>query len=109
LQAAAAALQELERLEQMRVTTPAVLDTLRGEYSERAATAEQELGKLTCGGDLQRQDLRRVRRHLLDVERSRVLEAFEHGTLTRDSQHRLLADIDARELELTQPTRANDA
>jgi CPA1 family monovalent cation:H+ antiporter len=108
LQAAAAALQELDRLEQMRVTAPEVLESLRREYTERAAAAEQELGKLVSNRDMQQQDLRRVRRHLLDIERTRVLQAFQHGTLTRDSQQRLLADIDARELELAQPIRAND-
>ena len=83
-----------------------MLESLRGEYSKRAAAAEQELGKLLCGTDLQQQDLRHLRRHLLDIERRQVLQAFEHGTLTRDSQHRLLADIDARELELAQPVQA---
>lgn len=108
LQAAAAALQELDRLAQMRVTTPEALERLRDEYTKRAAAAEQELGKLVSGSDRQKQDLRHLRRHLLDIERARILQAFEHGTLTRDSQHRLLADIDARELKLARPARDND-
>jgi CPA1 family monovalent cation:H+ antiporter len=100
LQAATAALQELDRLESARTTTHNVLDRLRAEYAQRLESAERELSKLTVSSyELQQHDLRRLRRHLLDVERERVLQAFEQGALGRASYHRLMADIDARAIE----------
>jgi CPA1 family monovalent cation:H+ antiporter len=104
LQAATAALQELDRLERARTTTHSVLDRLRAEYSQRLETAELELRKLTVSShELQQHDLRRLHRHLLDVERGQVLQAFEQGALGRASYQRLMADIDARAIEPGQP------
>jgi len=101
LQAAAAALGELDRLSQIRVSSPEALDTLRTEYSEVVRNAEQQLKELTLSSrDFLNRDVRRIRRHLLDVERDRIMQAFHHGTLGHKSLERLLADIDARRLAL---------
>jgi CPA1 family monovalent cation:H+ antiporter len=104
LQAATAALQELDRLERTRTTTHDVLGRLRAEYSQRLETAERELSKLTVSShELQQHDLRRLHRHLLDVERGQVLQALEQGALGRASYQRLMADIDARAIDPEQP------
>ncbi len=49
---------------------------------------------------LREEELRRARRHLLLVEKTRIIEAFRRGALTREAQDRVLADIDARLFEL---------
>lgn len=101
LQAAAAALGELDRMSKMHVASPLVLDTLRGEYRQVVHEAEQQLKELGVSSqELQDRDLHRVRRHLLEVERDRVMGALHHGALGRESAARLLADIDARRLAL---------
>jgi monovalent cation:H+ antiporter, CPA1 family len=101
LQAASAALSEIERMSQLRAASPEILDELRTEYGNLAQHAEEELLKLSHNSrDLQDSDRQRVRRHLLDIERDRVTQAFHHGSLGRESHDRLLADIDARLLAL---------
>jgi Na+:H+ antiporter len=97
LQAAAAALRELERMTAERAASPAVLESLRGDYQRRVTDAEQDLSKLTLSSErLRLGDLRRVRRRLLDIERDQVMQSFHQGALSHSSQQRLLADIDAR-------------
>jgi CPA1 family monovalent cation:H+ antiporter len=101
LQSAAAAVQELDRLSQMHLVTPEVLDELRQEYQHLVETAERELRKLAVSAkQLQQHDLYRIRRHLLDTERDHVTQAFHQGALGQKSHERLLADIDARRAEL---------
>jgi monovalent cation:H+ antiporter, CPA1 family len=101
LQAAAAALQELERMSALRLAPPEILDELRNDYRRRVEGTEQELRKLTVSRtELQSRDRRRMRRHLLDAERDQVMQAFRQGALGRKSQERLLADIDARLLRV---------
>jgi CPA1 family monovalent cation:H+ antiporter len=97
VQAAAAALRELERLSQMHLGAPEILDTLRTEYRQIVESAEQQLRSLAVSAQqLQDHELYRIRRHLLDAERDQVLEAFRQGALGRKSRERLFADIDAR-------------
>jgi monovalent cation:H+ antiporter, CPA1 family len=101
LQAAGAALSEIERMSQLRAASPEILDALRMEYSNLAQHAEEELRTLSLNSrELQDSDRQRVRRHLLDIERDRVTQALQHGSLGRESHERLLADIDARLLAL---------
>jgi monovalent cation:H+ antiporter, CPA1 family len=101
LQVAAAALRELDRLSEMRAASPATLEALRREYNDIIEHAEQELRKLAVNArESQTRDLRRIRRHLLDTERDRIMQAFHHGSLGRESLARLLADVDARLLAL---------
>lgn len=99
LQAAAAALRELDRLAVEHDVNPDTIQVLRAQYQGRLGEAEQELRKLTLSSqELQRGALRRARLRLLDTERDQVVRSFHQGTLGRDSQQKLLADIDARAL-----------
>jgi Na+:H+ antiporter len=101
LQAAAAALQELDRMAQMRSAPPEILDALREEYRGLVEHIEQELQKLPIARRrLHDEDLYRIRRRLLVTERDRVMQAFQRGAIGRTSHERLLADIDARLLQL---------
>jgi monovalent cation:H+ antiporter, CPA1 family len=97
LQSAAAALRELDRLAAERAMTPTAIGVLRAEYQRRLDEAEQELRRLTLSSqELQRGALMRARRRLLDTERDHVVQSFHQGTLSREIQQKLLADIDAR-------------
>jgi CPA1 family monovalent cation:H+ antiporter len=97
LQASAAALQELDRMSRMRLAAPEVLDAMREEYRGLIERTEQELQKLAVSLEpLHNQELHRIRRRLLGIERDQVMQAFRQGTLGRKSQEKLLADIDAR-------------
>ena len=101
VQAAAAALGELDRMAGLHLAAPEILSGLREEYRRVIASAEQELTKLAVDTqELYRRDLLRIRRRLLAAERDQVMRAFEQGALGRTSQEKLLADIDARTLGL---------
>jgi len=101
LQAAAAALQELDRMSQMHLAAPPILEALRADYRRIVESTEQELHKLEAGKQrLRDEELYRIRRRLLVTERDQVLQAFHQGALGRASQEKLLADIDARLLNL---------
>lgn len=97
LEAAAAALAELDEMAQLRMASPEVLEPLRAEYRATIESAEQELAKLiVTRQQLQDREMHAIRRRLLGVERDRVMQAFSRGSLGRQSEQKLLADIDAR-------------
>ena len=101
LQTAAAALEEIERLERLRSVAPDSLQQIKTEYEQRAEQAREEIGKLAMErGRLHAQDIYQTRHHLLLVEKSRVVDAYRHGLISPQVHDRLLADIDARRLEL---------
>ena len=106
LQAAAAALRELDRLAGEHALNPSTIEVLRADYQKRVGRAEKELRSLTLSSqELQSNALRRARRRLLDTERDQVLQSFHQGALGREAQQKLLADIDARAMN----TDASDA
>ena len=101
LQDAAAALAELDRESQMHSSTPAIIEALREEYRRSMKDSEHELRDLAgSASSLDERERQRVRRRLLITERDQVMRAFRQGTLGRKSLQQLLADIDARLLEL---------
>ena len=99
LQAAAAAVQELDRMAQMHLAAPEILSSLRDEYRRTVESTEEEMQKLAVSRPYSR-DLYRIRRRLLVTERDQVMRAYREGALGRKSQERLLADIDARLVRL---------
>lgn len=101
LQAADAAVQELERMGHTRAATPEVVSTLRREYDEAIQATEEQMRELHVErSDLRHEELRWTRRHLLLVEKNRVIDAFRQGTIGQAVYDHLLADIDARILAL---------
>jgi monovalent cation:H+ antiporter, CPA1 family len=101
LQAAHAAMEEMDRMSHVHFTNPEVLASLRSEYEQkierdRAALDDLHLEKQQFYAE----ELQWARRHLLLVEKGKVLDAFRHGTLSQAVQGKLLADIDAQLLRL---------
>jgi CPA1 family monovalent cation:H+ antiporter len=101
LQAAHAALDELDRMSRVHFTNPEVLASLRREYEQkverdRAALDELPLDKL----QIHAEEAQWARRHLLLVQKGVVTDAFHLGGLSQDVLEKLLADIDAQLLRL---------
>ncbi len=99
--AARAARQDLEALFQAGLVPRAGYDALRSEYQVTIAATERELRvmleqHLTQGA----RALLAARRRLIDVERTAIAGARRGGLLPEDVAERLLADIDARMLQL---------
>jgi CPA1 family monovalent cation:H+ antiporter len=108
LQAAAAALRELECLAVEHAANPEALQVLRAQYEARLNEAEQQLRRLTLTSqDLQQDALRRTQRRLLDAERDQVVRSYHQGALSRESQQKLMADIDARALHSDLPENSS--
>ena len=81
----------------LHLAAPEILDTLRQEYRHEVDSTEQALRKLAVSRvQLRNQELHRLRRHLLVIERDQVMQAFQQGALGSASRDRLLADVDAR-------------
>jgi CPA1 family monovalent cation:H+ antiporter len=96
-----AALSEIEDMKRRSETYPEVLDQLRSEYEEREKNARDEIQKIHVEeADLEKEELRAARRHVLQVEKEAILDASHRGLLGREAYERLLADTDARIVEL---------
>ena len=97
LMASRAALEELEHLSSMQLAGQPFRDALEQEYQVRIADAEERLRALHAESpELPAEELDRARRHLLNVERDYVLDAFRLGAVSEAVRDRLLADVDAR-------------
>jgi CPA1 family monovalent cation:H+ antiporter len=119
LQAANSALNEIERMTHGRFANPDVLAALHREYEGTIERAQSDIRSMNLDPEqFQEEETHWVRRHLLLVERNQVVDAFHQGVLGQDVYDKLLADIDARLLELEsrhpdgseeQPAPAGDA
>jgi CPA1 family monovalent cation:H+ antiporter len=97
LQAASAALAEIDDMRREHVTSAALLDAFEGEYGDRAEAAEKAMSDLHLGAvSLRAEELRAARRRLLIAERDAVLRGAHKGLLGPDALGTLLADVDAR-------------
>jgi CPA1 family monovalent cation:H+ antiporter len=106
VQAANAALAELEEMSRRRHAPRSVIQTLEEEYQTRVRQAEAEGRELQ--GELEHlraDELKSARRHLLLVEKDHLLSASHRGELAPDIADALLADVDARLVRL----EANDS
>lgn len=96
-QTADAALAELGIMERRRMVHPQVLERLRQAYEGRLQSAEHAIDELHLAADeVRTEEFMRAQRHLLLVEKDRVLQAFRLGTIGAHTYETLLADIDAR-------------
>ncbi len=101
LQAANAALSELNEMEHVHFENRKVLSRLRDEYEEVARDTREKIEDLHVDRELvETEELEWARRHLLLTEKKRVIDAFHQGLLGQDIYEKLLADIDARLLQL---------
>ena len=101
LQAANAAIEELDRMSHVHFTNPDVLAGLRREYEQKVERDRAALEDVHLEGQqLHAEELQWARRHLLLVEKAVVIDAFHHGHISQAVQEKLLADIDAQILRL---------
>ncbi|MHB8520006.1 MAG: Na+/H+ antiporter [Limisphaerales bacterium] len=111
LQAAQAALAELEHMANLHFAHPEALASLRHEYEQKVERDSAALDELHVQNQrLHAEDLQRVRLHLLLVEKREVMDSFHHGVLNQSAQQQLLTDIDARllRLESTESEKSNE-
>ena len=101
LQAASAALEELERMSHVHFFRNDVRARLKDEYTQRIAAEQGKMGALELDRTaIAAQESRWARRHLLLTEKNHVTDAFRQGLLDQAVYEKLLADIDARLLRL---------
>lgn len=95
--AARAALDELAVLGRARGTPKAILDELRLSYEARIADAEAAIHDLRSEDHaLDGEERARVVRHLLHVEKERLLRAVQEGLTSDEAVGALVAELDAR-------------
>ncbi|MGA7990704.1 MAG: cation:proton antiporter [Thermoanaerobaculia bacterium] len=101
LAVAHAALARLEEIRTTREAHPRTLDALREAYASRAAQIEETMTQLYRGKeDLRTEEREAVERSLLHVEKDAAMEALRKDAIGRDAYRKLLAELDARLLEL---------
>lgn len=101
LRAKTAALSALDQMAKDGVVHAEVAASLRAEYSGVAADAERRIKDLHLQAqELQAEEERAARRHLLIVEKDALLSAYHRGHLGQEALEHLLADVDARLHEL---------
>jgi CPA1 family monovalent cation:H+ antiporter len=99
--AARAALSEIDRLRWDVATTPGALDAMRQRYQASLRGAEIALGKLHDEANpLGAEENRATLRHLMLTEKSSLLEAAREGLLGREALDKVVAEIDARLVQL---------
>jgi len=101
LVAADAALAEIDRMAARDLASPEALESLRGEYRQRAEQARKALADLHLQDRQSRtEEIARTRHEILQVEKKAIMDAQQQGRLGHEATARLLADIDARLLQL---------
>jgi CPA1 family monovalent cation:H+ antiporter len=101
IQAANAALAELESMARTGAAPPDILQVIREEYGQRVTQAEQRVAGLHLKWhQLHDDEARHARRHLLLVEKEHLIDALNRGALLREAGEKLLADVDARLVQL---------
>ena len=101
LQAAGAALEELERMSHVHFSHNEIRAKLKEEYRQRIEEEERQICDLQLDhAAVAAQESRWARRHLLLTEKNQVIESFRQGTVSQEVYEKLLADIDARLLRL---------
>ncbi len=95
------ALVELEHLRNNSLYDDKALDYMIKEYQQRADAANVELQNFPIDQNLRiREDFIQLKRRMLQFERSLTLDVQHSGRLGIDVTEKLLADIDARLLNL---------
>ncbi len=107
LQFAADVLVEIGRLRDRGPVDPQVLDAVEAEYRQRMGEANARLQGQDIDPELRYQEeVTQLRRRMLQFEKSRVLETWRRGMIGIEAYRHLMADIDARLLELESGTNS---
>ena len=78
-----------------------IVTTLREEYEKEITSIEHDMQESEQNFDqIMDQEMRWARRHLLLVEKNRIIDNYQAGRLGQPVYEKLLADIDARLLEV---------
>ena len=109
LNAAKAALAEIDQMSRGHFTSPNVLTNLRNKYEQKIERYNETLNELHLEKkQLQAEELQLTKRHLLFVEKNAMNDAFHHGVLSQTAQDKLLTDIDAQLLSLESSEDTDD-
>jgi len=101
LQAAQAASAELNKMAHIPFADPQMLATLKQEYQQRIEQDTVVLQELHLEKQqLQAEEMALARQHLLLIEKNELIGAFRRGLLSQAIYEKLLADIDARLMNL---------
>jgi monovalent cation:H+ antiporter, CPA1 family len=96
-----AALEEIGQMPLVHYTDPEVLANLRREYEQKIKREMASHNELHIDKQqFHEEELLWARRHLLLVEKGKVIEAFRKGVLSQAVQEKLLAAIDTLLLRL---------
>ncbi|HET7463638.1 MAG TPA: Na+/H+ antiporter [Longimicrobium sp.] len=97
LQIANAALAELERMVITAQAPPDVIDELRARYNARQEEARSVLRQMQGDQEeLRGQEMARARRHLLLLEKERLIRTQREGLIGHDAYAEVMAEIDAQ-------------
>jgi CPA1 family monovalent cation:H+ antiporter len=101
LQAASAALEELERLSHVHFSRDDVRARINREYKQRMDTEQGQISRMNLDREeIANHESQWARRHLLLTEKNYAIDSFRQGVLSQEVYEKLLADIDARLLRL---------
>jgi NhaP-type Na+/H+ and K+/H+ antiporters len=101
IHAADAALARLEELEDEGVVRPDTAQRLRGQYEFRRSRFRARFDDEDDGAIEERsQSYQRVRRELLDAERSAIVALRNEGRIAEEVMHRLQRDLDLEDSRL---------
>ena len=101
MQAARAALSELKRMSQVQFADASLLSSLRQQYDQVIEQATTQLRETPLKReDIQSEQLLWVWRRVLLAEKDEIIRAFQQGILNHETYNQLLADIDARLLQV---------
>ncbi len=101
LQAASAALKELDHMSHMHFSQDDVRVHLKTEYEKRIAVEQDQIDQLELDhATIAAQESKSARKHLLLTEKNHVIDSYRQGLLDQKVYENLLADIDARLLKI---------
>jgi len=95
LLAETAALAEIDELRSQGRITERLHTRLRAELSESQQDLTQRLGQLDASDiDLEQEQFRRMRQHLIDVKKTRITELLQDGMLSEGTYQELTEQLD---------------
>ena len=101
MQAARAALGELDRMSQVHFADANLLSSLRQQYDQVIDQAAAQLRETPLKReDIQSEELLWVWRRVLLAEKDETIRAYQQGILNHETYNQLLADVDARILRV---------
>ncbi len=101
LQLAADVLVEISHLRDSGFMDAQALDAVEADFRRRMGEANARLQALDLDPELRyREELTQLRRRMLQFEKSRAVETWRRGMIGIEAYRQLMADIDARLLEL---------